>query len=239
MTQGSSSPSPSPADPGPSAELLEAAQAHRHAAPVVTVFGGSRVERDSPAYQEAYEVGRLLAEHGYVVCNGGYSGTMEAASRGCKEAGGRTIGVTIEVLGRLAPNDFIDEEVGTASLLMRLDRLTADFDARVRGLLDILGSAATDMSRTSATLTDAAGSTSSQATSMAATAKQMSGNMQSVAAAAEVLGHSISEISEQVQRQSGMARSASDAAEGSREAAETIETAPQTIGIGVITLAAE
>ena len=48
------------------------------AAPVVTVFGGSRVERDTPAYREAYEVGRLLAERGYVACNGGYSGTMEA-----------------------------------------------------------------------------------------------------------------------------------------------------------------
>jgi uncharacterized protein (TIGR00725 family) len=132
MTQGSNRPTPPPpAEQGPSADLLEAAQAHRHAAPVVTVFGGSRVERGSPAYQQAYEVGRLLAQHGYVVCNGGYSGTMEAASRGCKEAGGRTIGVTIEVLGRLAPNDYIDEEVGTASLLMRLDRLTALADAYI------------------------------------------------------------------------------------------------------------
>jgi uncharacterized protein (TIGR00725 family) len=131
MTQSSPPPSPPAGPQGPSAELLEAAQAHRHAAPVVTVFGGSRVEPGSPAYQEAYEVGRLLAQHGYVVCNGGYSGTMEAASRGCKEAGGRTIGVTVEVLGRLAPNDFIDEEVGTAGLLMRLDRLTALADAYI------------------------------------------------------------------------------------------------------------
>ena len=99
--------------------------------PVVTVFGSSRIERDSPEYQEAYELGRLLAEHGYVVCNGGYSGTMEAVSRGCKEAGGRTIGVTVEVFGRLAPNEYIDEEIGTASLLMRLDRLTAMADAYI------------------------------------------------------------------------------------------------------------
>jgi uncharacterized protein (TIGR00730 family) len=101
------------------------------AAPVVTVFGGSRVERDTPAYREAYEVGRLLAGRGYVVCNGGYSGTMEAVSRGCKEAGGRTIGVTVEVLGWQAPNEYLDEEVGTASLLLRLDKLTALADAYV------------------------------------------------------------------------------------------------------------
>lgn len=103
----------------------------RAAKPVVTVFGSSRIERDSPEYREAYELGRLLAEHGYVVCNGGYSGTMEAVSRGCKEAGGRTIGVTVEVFGKLAPNEYIDEEIGTASLLMRLDRLTAMADAYI------------------------------------------------------------------------------------------------------------
>src|SRR5437763_866374 len=62
--------------------------------PVVTVFGSSRAEHDSPEYRQAYQLGKLLAEAGYVVCNGGYSGTMEAASRGCKDAGGRTIGVT-------------------------------------------------------------------------------------------------------------------------------------------------
>jgi uncharacterized protein (TIGR00730 family) len=97
--------------------------------PVVTVFGSSRAEHDSPEYRQAYQLGKLLAEAGYVVCNGGYSGTMEAASRGCKDAGGRTIGVTVEVFaGRLA-NEFVDEEVGTASLLMRLDKLTALADA--------------------------------------------------------------------------------------------------------------
>jgi uncharacterized protein (TIGR00725 family) len=99
---------------------------------VVTIFGSSRVERGSPAYQEAYTLGRLLAESGYVVCNGGYTGTMEAASRGCKDAGGRTIGVTVEILeGFRSPNVYLDEEVGTASLLMRLDKLTALADAFV------------------------------------------------------------------------------------------------------------
>ena len=96
---------------------------------VVTVFGSSRAEPGSSLYREAYELGRLLAKHGYVVCNGGYSGTMEAACRGCKEAGGRTIGVTVETFGGLAPNEFLDEEVGTASLFMRLDKLTSLGDA--------------------------------------------------------------------------------------------------------------
>lgn len=98
---------------------------------IVTVFGSSRIERGSPEYREAYHLGKLLAENGHVVCNGGYSGSMEAASRGCKEAGGRTIGVTVDLFGDLKANDFLDEEVGTAGILMRLDKLTALADAYI------------------------------------------------------------------------------------------------------------
>ncbi len=114
----------------------------------------------------------------------------------------------------------------------RLERLTADFDAKVRSLLEMLASAAADMNQTSAALTDAAGATNSQATSMAATARQMSGNVQTVAAAAEELGNSISEISQQVQRQSGMAHTASEAAEVSRR--QVRELAEQTERIGEV-----
>ena len=99
--------------------------------PVVSVFGSSRIPPDGPEYREAYEVGRLLAEAGYAVCNGGYSGTMEAVSRGAKEAGGRTIGITVDVFGGRSPNAYIDEEIGTSTLLLRLDKLTEVADAYV------------------------------------------------------------------------------------------------------------
>ena len=98
---------------------------------VVSVFGSSRIPEDGPEYREAYEVGRLLAERGYAVCNGGYSGTMEAVSRGAKEAGGQTIGITVDVFGKRSPNRFIDEEIGTATLLLRLDKLTELGDAYI------------------------------------------------------------------------------------------------------------
>lgn len=102
-----------------------------HSLPVVTVFGASRVGPESELYAEARELGRLLAEAGYVLCNGGFDGTMEAASRGAKEAGGRTIGVTVNLFGAKSPNEFLDEELGTASLLLRLDKLTEVADAFV------------------------------------------------------------------------------------------------------------
>ena len=98
---------------------------------VVSVFGGSRAAEDSPDYQDAYLLGGLLARQGYTLCNGGYHGTMAAAARGAKDAGGRTIGITVELLARLTPNPWIDEEVATATLFARLEQLATLGDAYV------------------------------------------------------------------------------------------------------------
>ena len=48
---------------------------------LVTVFGGARVPADSSLYADCIELGRLLAEAGYVVATGGYTGAMEAVLR--------------------------------------------------------------------------------------------------------------------------------------------------------------
>jgi uncharacterized protein (TIGR00725 family) len=60
----------------------------------VSVFGGSQPREGDAAYAEAMELGRLLAERGHIVLTGGYIGTMEAVSRGARQAGGHVIGVT-------------------------------------------------------------------------------------------------------------------------------------------------
>ena len=59
--------------------------------PMIAVVGGSAV--DDQTFLMAKEVGRLLAEAGAVVLNGGYSGVMEAVSWGASEAGGTVIGI--------------------------------------------------------------------------------------------------------------------------------------------------
>ena len=56
---------------------------------------------------------------------------MEAASRGAKEAGGRTIGVTVDLFAATPPNEWLDEVENTATLLLRLDKLTLLGDAFV------------------------------------------------------------------------------------------------------------
>jgi methyl-accepting chemotaxis protein len=112
----------------------------------------------------------------------------------------------------------------------RLERLTAGFDGKVRGLLQVVAEAAGGMNDTSRRLSDTASSTHAQASAMAETAKEMSGNVQTVAAASEELSGSIGEISQQVQRQSGVAHSASEAAEASRRQVRGLADAAQKIG---------
>jgi len=89
---------------------------------IVSVFGSSIPSKGAAEYQTAYELGKLLAQSQYVVCNGGYGGTMEASARGAREAQGKTIGVVCRVFGA-SPNPFIDETFLTDTLNERLLKL--------------------------------------------------------------------------------------------------------------------
>ncbi len=99
----------------------------------VAVFGGSAPTPGTWAYREAYNLGRELALAGYTVMTGGYSGVMEAASRGAAEAGGHVIGVTVELFERrgLRPNRWVAEEVKLPTLRERLYHLVESSDAVV------------------------------------------------------------------------------------------------------------
>jgi uncharacterized protein (TIGR00725 family) len=77
---------------------------------IVTVFGSSRPHEDDVDYQEARNLGKALTVRGFAVCSGGYGGVMEAVSRGAKDAGGKTYGVTAEFFKNKA-NRWIDAEV--------------------------------------------------------------------------------------------------------------------------------
>ncbi len=97
---------------------------------VITVFCSSRPREGEAEYVEALAVGRELARSGFVVCNGGYAGSMEASARGAKEAGGSTIGVTVETFPRQA-NAWIDREVREPTLVKRIETLVGSADGFV------------------------------------------------------------------------------------------------------------
>ncbi len=100
---------------------------------VVAVFGGSTPTPGSAEYQTAVALGRRLAEAGFVVMSGGYRGAMEAVSRGAKEAGGLTIGVTVDPFDRagLKANPFLDVEIKFPTLFQRLHYLVTAGDALI------------------------------------------------------------------------------------------------------------
>jgi uncharacterized protein (TIGR00730 family) len=100
----------------------------------VTVFGGAQPKAGSAAYEEARELGKMLAERGHVVLTGGYMGTMEAVSRGASEAGGHVVGVTcedIEVWRGTKANAWVKEERRKKSLIERLQALIEGCDAAI------------------------------------------------------------------------------------------------------------
>lgn len=90
---------------------------------IVTVFGSSRPHEGDPDYDDARSLGRALAENGFAVCSGGYGGVMAAASRGAKEGGGKTYGVTAEFFKNAKVNPWIDVEVRMKSWEERLFEL--------------------------------------------------------------------------------------------------------------------
>ncbi|MGC1483268.1 MAG: LOG family protein [Candidatus Acidiferrum sp.] len=90
---------------------------------VITVFGSSRPREGEADYEEARLLGRALAERGFEVCCGGYGGAMAAVSRGAKETGGKTIGVTAAFFKKAKLNPWIDVEVRKKTWQARLFEL--------------------------------------------------------------------------------------------------------------------
>jgi hypothetical protein len=89
-------------------EFVDGFDALARIGPAVSVFGSARVAPDSRYYGLARGVGRLLAERGYAVITGGGPGIMEAANRGAAEAGGLSVGCTIELPHEQAVNEFVN-----------------------------------------------------------------------------------------------------------------------------------
>ncbi len=101
-------------------------------AATVAVFGsGSALATDDPLYSEAYTVGRLLAEAGYTLVNGGYAGVMAAASKGAHDSGGYVVGYTLALFEPEPPNPWLSEERQVATFGERLRRICEDSDAYV------------------------------------------------------------------------------------------------------------
>ena len=93
------------------AEFLRGYRMLHFVGPCVTVFGSARTHQDDPHYALARAMGRRLAGMGYTVMTGGGPGIMEAANRGARDGGGRSIGCNIELQHEQQPNPYLDRFV--------------------------------------------------------------------------------------------------------------------------------
>jgi hypothetical protein len=79
--------------------------------PCVTLFGSARIKSDSEYYQLARKMGAAIAQLGFTVMTGGGPGIMEAANRGAKDVGGRSVGCNIALPHEQRPNGYLDRFV--------------------------------------------------------------------------------------------------------------------------------
>ena len=88
------------------AEFVESIETLSDVNNAVTIFGSARVKPDDIYYQKTENLTRLLVQNGFSVITGGGGGIMEAANKGAGEAGGKSVGMNIQLPFEQKPNPY-------------------------------------------------------------------------------------------------------------------------------------
>jgi len=94
----------------------------------ISIFGYSEAKPGSKLYKDAYETGRLLAQKGFTIVNGGGPGVMQASTEGAHAGGGQAIGVYFNPVGMTnfegkAPENNVDQEIKMPNYVERTLKL--------------------------------------------------------------------------------------------------------------------
>jgi uncharacterized protein (TIGR00730 family) len=100
-------------------EFVEGFDSLARTGPAVTVFGSARTQPGSPDYLMGEQLGRGLASNGFTVITGGGPGAMEAANKGAFDAGGKSIGLGIELPFEQSLNAYIDQGINFRYFFVR------------------------------------------------------------------------------------------------------------------------
>ena len=89
------------------AEFIEGFEILSGVGKAVSIFGSSRVKPNDKYYKMAEELAGMLVKEGYAIISGGGPGIMEAANKGAFKAGGKSVGLNIEIPREQKPNKFV------------------------------------------------------------------------------------------------------------------------------------
>lgn len=100
-------------------EFIKGFRALHFVGPCVTVFGSARFKENHPYYKQARELSGRIAQLGFTIMTGGGPGIMEAANRGAKDVGGKSVGCNIVLPREQHHNPYLDKWVDIKYFFVR------------------------------------------------------------------------------------------------------------------------
>ena len=100
-------------------EFIKGFRTLHFAGPCVTVFGSARFKEDHPFYKQTQKISGEIAKLGFTIMTGGGPGIMEAANRGAKDVGGRSVGCNIVLPHEQHQNPYLDKWVNIKYFFVR------------------------------------------------------------------------------------------------------------------------
>ena len=100
-------------------EFIRGFRALHFSGPCVTIFGSARFKPEHPYYKKTEELAAAIAQTGFTVMTGGGPGLMEAANKGAKEVGGKSVGCNIVLPFEQHHNPYLDKWVNIRFFFVR------------------------------------------------------------------------------------------------------------------------
>jgi uncharacterized protein (TIGR00730 family) len=100
-------------------DLIKGFKLMRNVGPCICIFGSARFDENNIYYKQAQELSSHIAQLGFTILTGGGPGIMEAANRGAKDVGGKSIGINIELPFEQHENPYLDSFVNIKYFFVR------------------------------------------------------------------------------------------------------------------------
>ena len=100
-------------------EFIKGFRALHFVGPCVTIFGSARFKDGHPYFEKTEELAGRIAQLGFTIMTGGGPGIMEAANKGAKQAGGRSVGCNIVLPHEQSHNNYLDKWVNIKYFFVR------------------------------------------------------------------------------------------------------------------------